>query len=361
LDNPDPDFAKLERVLKGEQDPDRVHVVELLIDDEVLRSITTFILDEPWSPRTADAQDPYFQQLCTVYYRMGYDYVPIVMWPHTWKNHPRPRIRRARDTAVLSRGEREWVDQSRGLVSSLEEFDQFPWNKIQPDYAPYEVVARNLPDGMRIIAQSTLFEHVLERVLGYEGIFYLLVDNQELVGEVFSRWGQKLYEFYESVVSMEEVGAIWHADDLGYRTSCLVSPDVLRQHVFPWFKKYAALAHAHGKTFWLHSCGNHFKPGIIEDFIEDIGIDAFHSFQDTIMHVGDFKAKYGDRVATLGGVDMDQLARLDEARLRRYIRDILERCVPGGRYALGSGNSIANYVPLQNYLTMLEEARRWQP
>ena len=27
----------------------------------------------------------------------------------------------------------------------------------------------------------------------------------------------------------------------------------------------------------------------------------------------------------------------------------------GGGYALGSGNSIANYVPVENYLAMLDE------
>ena len=113
--------------------------------------------------------------------------------------------------------------------------------------------------------------------------------------------------------------------------------------------------------FWLHSCGNLYAQGVIEDLIEDVRIDALHSFQDVILPVGDFKVVYGDRVAALGGVDMDKLARMDEADLRKYVRDILERCVPGGRFALGSGNTVANYIPLQNYCIMLEESRRWQP
>ena len=50
---------------------------------------------------------------------------------------------------------------------------------------------------------------------------------------------------------------------------------------------------------------------------------------------------------------------MDEANLREYTRSILEQCMPGGRFALGSGNSIANYIPLQNYFIMLEESRCW--
>jgi len=37
----------------------------------------------------------------------------------------------------------------------------------------------------------------------------------------------------------------------------------------------------------------------------------------------------------------------------QYTRDVLDVCAPGGGYALGSGNSIANFVPIENYFAML--------
>jgi uroporphyrinogen decarboxylase len=33
--------------------------------------------------------------------------------------------------------------------------------------------------------------------------------------------------------------------------------------------------------------------------------------------------------------------------------------MPGGGYCLGSGNSVANYIPLDNYLAMVDEGWRW--
>jgi uroporphyrinogen decarboxylase len=292
-----------------------------------------------------------------MYDRLGYDYVPV---SRLWINHPPPRRRRTHDTAGLSRGQREWVDESLGLISSWREYEQFPWERVRADISPCELAAHHLPEGMKLAVMGSLFEHVLENLLGYEGLFYLLYDEPELVAQVFARWGQKVYDYYESVIGMEAVGAIFHADDLGFGTSTLLSPAVLRQHVFPWFKKYAALAHAHGKMFWYHCCGNVYRTGVIEDLIEDVRIDAFHSFQDSILPVGEFKARYGTRVAALGGVDMDKLARLDKADLREYIRDVLAHGMTGGRFALGSGNSLANYIPLQNYFILLDESRRWE-
>jgi uroporphyrinogen decarboxylase len=359
LDHPDPDFAELERVLKGERTPRRVHLVELLIDEENLQAINERYLGQAWIPSTAGDQELYYQQIVTLYYRLGYDYVPVPQWPTLWINHPPPQWQEAADTADLSRGKRAWANESRGLIGSLEELERFPWDDIRPDVTPYELVARNLPDGLKIVVETNFFEHVLETLLGYEGLFYLLYDNPQLVAQVFRRWGKKTYDFYQSVLDLEGVGAIFHADDLGFKTSTLLSPGALRQLFFPWLKKYAALAHAHGKMFWYHACGNLYNSVVIEDLIEDVQIDAFHSFQDVILPVAEFKARYGERVATLGGVDLDALTRMGEADLRAYVRDILAHCMPGGRFALGSGNSVPNYTPLRNYCIMLDEARRW--
>ena len=73
------------------------------------------------------------------------------------------------------------------------------------------------------------------------------------------------------------------------------------------------------------------------------------------MPVTEFKKKYGDRVAVLGGVDVDKICRFEEAELRAYVRNIIDECAPGGGYALGTGNSVTNYLPLRNFLIMLDE------
>ena len=91
-----------------------------------------------------------------------------------------------------------------------------------------------------------------------------------------------------------------------------------------------------------------------------VKIDAFHSFQDVIIPVGEFLKRYGDKIAALGGIDMDKLSRMDEDSLRKYVRETIDECMEIGRYALGSGNTIANYIPVKNYLTMLDEGLKWK-
>ena len=49
----------------------------------------------------------------------------------------------------------------------------------------------------------------------------------------------------------------------------------------------------------------------------------------------------------------------DEDAVRSRVRETLDVCLPGGGYCLGTGNSMANYIPLANYLAMLDEGRRY--
>ena len=91
--------------------------------------------------------------------------------------------------------------------------------------------------------------------------------------------------------------------------------------------------------------------------IDDVRIDGKHSFEDTILPVTEAKKKYGDRIALLGGIDVDFLCRADEKAIRKRVCETLEICLQGGGYCLGTGNSVANYIPLDNYLVMLDEGR----
>jgi len=61
----------------------------------------------------------------------------------------------------------------------------------------------------------------------------------------------------------------------------------------------------------------------------------------------------------LGGIDVDFLCRADEGQIRQRVRETLDACLPGGGYCLGTGNSVANYISLNNFLAMMDEGRRY--
>jgi len=362
LENPRPDFDEFTAIIQGRTEPKRVPLIELSMDEIVMKQITEHFLGETWIDWCRGFEytpgESYFRQVVRLYHHLGYDCAPV--WA-TWEAHPRPDYRVGIDTAGNGDSQRAWTEESSGLIASWADFERFPWGKLQPDPRPVEFAAKYLPAGMKLTANTTFFEHVFEHLLGVEGLSYMLYDEPDLVEAVFESWGQKVYGYYRAVIDHDAVGAIFHADDMGFKTSTLISPDALRRYVLPWLKKFAALAHDHGKAFYLHTDGNLYRQGIMDDLIDDVKIDGKHGFEDTIMSVTDFRQTYGERIATFGGVDMDRLVESDKQNLREYVRAILDANMPGGCYAFGTGNTVANYVPLDRYFILLQEGRRWQP
>ena len=97
----------------------------------------------------------------------------------------------------------------------------------------------------------------------------------------------------------------------------------------------------------------------MEELIINVGIDAKHSFEDSIQTVEDFSKKYGHRLGVIGGIDMELLVRGTIEEVRKRTRQILETCAISGGYLLGSGNSLADFIPRQNYLAMLFERQEF--
>jgi len=56
---------------------------------------------------------------------------------------------------------------------------------------------------------------------------------------------------------------------------------------------------------------------------------------------------------------VDFLVRATPEAISRRVWETLDICLPGGGYCLGSGNTITNYIPLDNYLAMLEAGREY--
>jgi len=364
LKHPNPDIENFKEIILKRKPPERVPFIEIHIDKEIIEYLAQHKLGIKWIeplPEDREIQRVCLKNYIKCWYHLGYDYVKLGKeFRFSGSLSFSSMTRKGKDTAILPRKERQWVEESKGVISSWEDFEKYPWPSLERlDLWPYEYVSKNLPEGMGIFVSPGLgiFEVGLNELFGYENLCYLLYDDPELVKAVFDRVGELIYGYYKKIVGLEKLAGFFQGDDMGFKTSTLIAPESLREYILPWHKKIAKLAHDYGVLYLFHGCGN-LEP-IMEDLIEDVKIDAKHSFEDEIMPVTHFKKKYGDRVAVLGGVDVDKLCRMEEKQLRQYVSNILDECMQDGGYALGSGNSIANYIPVKNFLVMLDEGIKW--
>jgi uroporphyrinogen decarboxylase len=138
---------------------------------------------------------------------------------------------------------------------------------------------------------------------------------------------------------------------MGFKSSLLTNPGTVRDYILPQYRRIIEHVHSRGKPFLLHSCGCIFE--VMEDIIET-GIDAKHSNEDAIAPFERWIELYGDRIGLLGGFDMDFLCLKSEQEVYAAVLEQGSRFRSMARgYALGSGNSIPDYVPVENYLAMI--------
>jgi len=352
-----PDWEGLVRCIERKGTPERVHHIELFLDGEV----QTAICDRFDLLDGLDSDDPFFEQKRQVRLQrfLGYDYVRCGL-----EDMDMPLKQTAiEDTAGLQRqGGRSYMEESKGPITNWQEFEAYPWP--DPEAASTRSLdwyQANLPEDMCIIGSGGFahFAEYLTWLMGYETLCYSLYDQRDLVTAISQRLMDMFRRVIVRLLAFDRVKIIWGSDDMGFRSATLISPDDLREFILPGHRLMAQMSHAAGRPYLLHSCGN--LRAIMEDLIEDVGIDAQHSFEDTIVSVISFKEQYGDRIAALGGIDVDFLCRAGEGEVRQRVRYTLEKCMPGGGYCLGSGNSVANYIPLHNYLAMLDEGRKFKP
>jgi uroporphyrinogen decarboxylase len=348
-----PDAQGLLDNLSRRGTPRRVFNMELFLDGEVQQELCRrFDLD-----KGLQIDDPFLHQQRQVRlarflgYDCVYDNIPV---PMKWS------VKATDDTADLGRqGGRTFQDETRGPIANWDEFNAYPWPDMgKLDVSAFEWYEKNLPDDLCVIPNcGAHFAEHLSFLMGYETLCYALYDQPDLVAAIYDKTLEQATSKTKLLLQFKCVRAIWGSDDMGFKTSTLLSPADMRKYVLPGHKKIAELVHADGRLYLLHACG---KIGdIMPDLIDDVKIDAKHSFEDTIELVIDAKRTYGRQIAIIGGIDVDFLCRSDEKAVRQRVRKTLDACLPGGGYCLGTGNSVTNYVSVTNYLAMLDEGRKY--
>ena len=323
-----PDFTQLLKVLER-QAPDRPVLFELFLH----------------GPAERYAMEHGAKSLVDVYAALGYDYASTVAsdfdFPSTLGSH-----RGAAKTHSLN---------DSPTITDRQSFDAYPW--VDPAACDYSRLEEALPEGMKLMVRGPcgVLENAI-KLTGYDNLCLMLYDDPRLASDIFERVGRGLAEYYRIAVQYGSVGLLMSNDDWGFNRQTMLSPADMRKYVFPWHKEIVRAAHAAGKPAVLHSCGCF--NDIIDD-LYDMGFDGRHSYEDNIMPVEQaYELFMGGKLprgnmAVLGGIDLHFLCTSTPEEIKRRSRDMLARASGRGGYALGSGNSVPDFCPVENYLAMI--------
>ncbi len=330
-----PDFEQLLMVLRREK-PDRPVLFEYFTNGPLNEYLSGRKNSDP------DNLEETIKITIEAFTNAGYDYVTVPT-----------RFYGGMKFTTAGHDQKATVSQNEGsIITDRTSFDSYPWpDPEKGDFDTFNRMAPLLSNNMKFIAPGPggVLENVIDLV-GFERLCYLLFEDEPLVQNIFDAVGSRLLRFYEITSGIENIGALIVNDDWGFKTQTMLDPGSMLRYVFSWHKKIVEAIHLNGKPAILHSCGN--LEAVMDFLIDDLKYDAKHSWEDIICPVEEGWQRWGDRIAILGGIDMDFLVRRKPDEIYCRAEELLKLTESKG-YALGSGNSIPAFVPIDNYLAMI--------
>ncbi len=244
-------------------------------------------------------------------------------------------------------------------IRSLDDLKSYKWPDPKDPVLldPIKEICKRYQGDYFIIVDlsSTLIEASYAHLVGTQNFFLFLFDQPELIHGVLDG----LTEYYTALgknavnlgVDMIRVG-----DDVGAQQSMMLSPVQWRelakprfQHMFGEFKKENP-----DLFIKLHSCGD-YSP-IIPDEI-DLGVHLSGLMQPTggNKDQAGIKQKYGDKIALIGGLDVQRLLPRGQVEdVRQAVLNVMTNLAPGSGYIFSPSHYILADVPIQNIYAMIE-------
>lgn len=342
-----PDYRNIKKAAYNKT-PDRIPMYEHIISESIMEDI----LDENFASLIEGEekdQREYLRKYIYFYRSMGYDTVSF-----------------ERLITKVMPGSGALYHGQEGVIKDREDFKKYPWQEIKSRFFAkndhlYRYLAEEMPAGMKAVGGpgNGVFECVQDLV-GFEDLCYIRGENPKLYSDLFTKVGEVLTNIWEEFLTRHNECYVVcrFGDDLGFKTSTLLPPKDIEEQIVPVYKRIVDLVHSYDIPFLLHCCGNIFN--VMNVLIEEVNIDAKHSNEDTIASFSSWLDKYGDRIGNFGGVDTNVLYEQNEKEIKEYVWDVLEISRGYQGVAIGSGNSIPEYIPAENYLHMVETVRKYR-
>lgn len=215
----------------------------------------------------------------------------------------------------------------------------------------------------RAEGRYVLIQHwglMYERIWSFRGMQNLLIDYLDHPDEV-----QALHKAVADTElkllrrAVREVlpDGYMHSDDLGGQRSLMMSPEMFRRFIKPYYAQIWGYARSAGLDVWLHTCGN--VSDIVGDLVE-CGLSVLHPIQKRAMDWDRTVAEWKEKLTFLVGMDVqDTLVNGTTEQVREEVR-LIKRTFgsPCGGLMLASGNGIVAGTPFENIDAFLDECFR---
>jgi len=188
--------------------------------------------------------------------------------------------------------------------------------------------------------------------VGFEGLCAMFHDNPMLVHEMMEYVADFTVAALERALSEVDVDYVFFNEDMAYKTASMISPQMVKQFMWPRYRKIVRFLRDKGVSVLIMDCDGHISE-LIPLWL-DVGINCaspieIAAFNDPV----EYRKKYGKNLSMMGGIDKREL-RFDKARVKQEVMSKVPWLVKQGGYIPSVDHGVPPDIPLRNYLYMCE-------
>jgi uroporphyrinogen-III decarboxylase len=230
----------------------------------------------------------------------------------------------------------------------------FQWRDDRINHAAMERAAAAREQGELVLAGIPGAFDTLRELMGEESACLAYYDQPELVEDVLRTIGETAQRVLETATRRLRIDQLSVHEDFAGRSGPLVGPVQIEQWWKPYYRRCWDVARSLGaRIFQIDTDGN---VNAVIDALLDCGINSLYPMEPAAgMDIVACRARYGTRLAYLGGIDKHVL-RQDRAAIRAELEYKLQlRDQPG--IVFGLDHRIPDNTPLENYRYYVATAR----
>jgi uroporphyrinogen-III decarboxylase len=209
----------------------------------------------------------------------------------------------------------------------------------------------SVPDLFVVSAPGGITINTYMTLRGTDQAMTDLVDEPELVSAVLMLQAEAMILRAEALLTAG-IDALYIGDAAA--SASVISPKHFERFCLPAYRAFCAHFRPRGVLMYIHVCGDS-RP--ILEMLADTGVHAVEPLDPMGgVSVADAKARIGGRVALMGGVSTNVLARGTPAEVRAEAERVCREGGPQG-YILAAGDMVPPVTPLANLRAMIDVAR----
>lgn len=193
----------------------------------------------------------------------------------------------------------------------------------------------------------------LRSLIGPQQLFYAFYDLPDVIHDCMRAW----FELADAVITRHQqfvtIDELFFGEDICYNHGPLISPDMMREFLFPYYQQLVSNLKARQidrrRHLYVHIDTDGYAVPVIPLYQEAIGMDAMSPFEVAagcdVVEIG----KLHPELAMFGGIDKRVLAR-GQSAIDAYLEYVLPAMRERGGYIPTCDHGVPAEVPYVDYL-----------